>query len=113
MSEGGIDWHNYKVAQKLRRRSRLPRRTGQIMALKKQGYSVKQITEYHFRIRGRLDVFPIHNRWHDIKTNKRGGYREVMQFVREFFKEVKNVSSLPVQEGGKVAGLPDMVADVL
>lgn len=89
MSEdGGIMWDHHRIEQKMRRRERLPRRTAQIWSLKKMGYSVKQMTEYQFRIKGRVDVFPIHNRYHDIKTNERGGYRDVVEFVRNYFNKL-------------------------
>ena len=35
---------------------------------------VRKLTDFQFRVDGRLDLYPIHRRWHDIKTNRRGTY---------------------------------------
>ncbi len=77
------EWDSYKFDQRQRRQKRLPVRTDAILQLKAQGYDVEQKTEYHFRINGRLDLWQIHNRWHDIKTNERGGAKNLAIFVKE------------------------------
>ena len=76
-------WTQWKHDQQKRRAKRLPVRTEEILALKLQGYEVEQKTEYHFRINGRVDVWPIHNRWHDLKTQERGGAKNLAIFVKE------------------------------
>lgn len=81
------DWKNYRLEQQARREKRLPKRTDEIMALKGEGFDVKEMTPYQFRINGRLDLYPIHNRWHDIKTNTRGGHRNLAGFAREWRKQ--------------------------
>ncbi len=53
------------------------------MGLKRQGYTVEQKTPYHFRVNDRIDVWPIHNKWHDIKTNERGGCRDLAAWVKQ------------------------------
>lgn len=77
------EWDQWKHDQQQRRAKRLPIRTEAILHLKVQGYDVEQKTETHFRINGRLDLYPIHNLWHDIKTNERGGAKDLAVFVKE------------------------------
>ena len=79
-------WINYREAQRGRRKERLPIRVGEIMELNEMGFEVDQKSPYHFRINKRLDLFPTHNRWHDIERNKRGGAYNLKQFTINFFK---------------------------
>lgn len=42
-----------------------------------EGFRIVQFSPYHYRIEGQLDVWPSrkgHQRFHDIKTGKRGTY---------------------------------------
>lgn len=75
MGDMGEVWAGYREAQQARRAARLGPRTEEILALKRAGFSVRELTPYQFRINGRLDLFPIHRRWHDVKTNTRGSYK--------------------------------------
>ncbi len=84
MSES-IEFDEYKEAQRERRLKRLPIRTAEILALRSEGYRVVQKTEYHFRINGTIDLWPIHNRFHILKTNQRGGAKNLAEFVRAYF----------------------------
>lgn len=77
------EWDWWKSEQRARRVKRLPIRTEEILALKRQGYDVEQKTDYHFRINGILDVWPIHNRWHDLRTQERGGAKQLAVWVKE------------------------------
>lgn len=77
------EWDSWKFDQQQRRQKRLPIRTKAILHLRVAGYDVEQKTEYHFRINGVLDLFPIHNQWHDIRTNERGGAKDLATFVKE------------------------------
>lgn len=79
----GIDWESYRGQQKLRRKDRLGHRTDKILALRKQGYIVEELSPTHFRINSRLDVWPIHNNWHDLKTRERGGTLDLATWVKE------------------------------
>ena len=85
-TEGEI-WQAYREDQKLRRLERLRPRTEEILALTNLGYKVKQFTPYHFRIDDLIDVFPIHNRYHKLIYNKRGGYRNVTEFIKKSIKK--------------------------
>lgn len=81
-------WQQQKEEQWERRVARLPIRTERILELRKEGFHVEQKTPYHFRVNRRLDVWPIHNRWHDTKRNKRGGAKDLAEFIRRFFAAV-------------------------
>ena len=50
--------------------------------LAKQGYEVRMITEFQYRINGALDVYPTNNKWHNIKTGERGTYSQLTRFVK-------------------------------
>lgn len=81
----GDAWRGYRLAQQERRAERLPIRTQEILALRVEGYLVKQLSAYQFRINHTIDVYPIHNRWHHIKTGQRGGARDLAAFIRKRF----------------------------
>lgn len=68
-------WREYRRAQQQRRADRLPIRSAEIEDLSRPGYKVRKLTDYQFRVNGVLDLFPIHRRYHNIKTGRRGGYR--------------------------------------
>lgn len=53
--------------------------------LRKLGFKIEVKTPYHFRVNGRLDVFHVNRRWHDIEKNERGDYRHMEVFVKQFF----------------------------
>lgn len=80
------DWDWYRREQQERRAKRLPIRTDAILHLRAQGYTVQQLTEYQFRVNGRIDLYPIHNRWHDLKTQERGGAKDLATFIKERFR---------------------------
>jgi hypothetical protein len=87
LSHDTESWREYRQEQQARREKRLPVRTAAILALRSEGFVVTKLTEYCFRINGRLDLYPVHNRWHDIQTNQRGGARDLVVFVREWRKQ--------------------------
>lgn len=81
------EWQQYKDEQKERRQERLPIRQKEIEDLVNLGYAVKKLTEFQYRINDVYDLYPIHNRWHDLKTNKRGGAANLAEFI------IKNVKT--------------------
>lgn len=89
MSDIGDDFKAYKEAQKERRAARLPVRTNLILQLRDKGFVIQELSPYQFRINGVLDIYPTHHRYHDIKKNRRGGFRHIHEFVDRFFKVVK------------------------
>ena len=82
MGDIGEYFEGHREAQQERRAKRLPVRTDQILALRREGYSVEAKTPYQFRVDGAFDLYPIHNRWHDLRTNKRGGAKDLADFIR-------------------------------
>jgi hypothetical protein len=80
-------WRAARREQQDRRHARLPVRTAEIEALRANGYTVQRLTDYQFRINGRLDLFPIHRRWHDIKANRRGSYVSALAIVKRKLAE--------------------------
>jgi hypothetical protein len=47
-----------------------------IIAMRDGGFEVKELTPYHFRVNGTIDLFPISRRYHNIKKNTRGHYEK-------------------------------------
>ncbi len=88
------EWGWYRKEQQARREKRLPIRTEAILALRKQGYAVEQKTVYHFRVNGVLDLYPIHNRWFDLRTKERGGAKDLATFVKERIRHFETRDSL-------------------
>lgn len=86
MSDYGEWSKEYKEEQQVRRQERLPMRQKEIEALSALGYEVKKLTEYQYRINGEYDLFPIHNRFHHLKTNKRGGAKNLAEFIKQQLK---------------------------
>lgn len=79
-------WKDIRKDQQERRNARLPGRQAEIMGLSSNGYTVKQLTEYQFRVNGKIDLYPIHKRYHVLSTERRGTYRNCLEFVRSILK---------------------------
>lgn len=86
MSEDGEYFKQYREEQQSRRAERLPIRQQEIEALAELGYRVEKKTDYQYRINDTYDLYPIHNRWHHLKTNKRGGAKNLAEFIKEQLK---------------------------
>lgn len=89
MSEIGELFSEHRKAQKERRAERLPGRQGEILALPEHGFTVTELTPYQFRVNGQIDLYPIHRRYHDVKKNKRGNYRDALGFLKNYKWEKK------------------------
>ncbi len=77
----GAAWKEYRAAQQERRAARLPARTSEILHLKELGYRVRRLSDYQFRINEQLDLYPIHRRYHVLRTGKRGTYHTAGEIV--------------------------------
>lgn len=84
------EWGDYKEQQKERRKKRLPIRQAEIESLSGLGFEVRKLTEFQYRINNRFDLYPIHNRWHNLKTNKRGGTKNLKQFIIKTYGKTSN-----------------------
>jgi hypothetical protein len=97
--DGQNNWgaKHERSAQKVKNRAR---RTKEIQSLITQGYSVRQLTEYHFRINETLDIFPTAGKFHNLKTQERGVFRDIEKFLSQqmqatgFGKKKKSKSNL-------------------
>lgn len=85
VNEDNAMWAQYRLEQKARRLKRLPIRIALIESVEQYGLTVRQLTQYQYRINDVLDVWPIHNRYHDLIRNRRGGYRDVKEFIIKWF----------------------------
>lgn len=56
---------------------------------KLNGFEVRQLTPYHYRVEGRLDLYPKRRRWHDIKTNTRGSYDNAQKIAEQVLSKPK------------------------
>lgn len=81
MGDMGEIFREMREEQKERRAKRLPVRAAQILSLRDKGYMVEELSPYQFRVNGIVDLYPTHNRYHHLKSNRRGGYRDAVQFV--------------------------------
>jgi hypothetical protein len=57
--------------------------------LKKDGFTVRMIEFYQYRVNEILDVFPMSKRYFDIKGKHWGYFDNLPMFVREFFKKTQ------------------------
>lgn len=58
-----------------RQRNREALRIGtEVIEILSGEFDVTRITDYQFRIDGRIDLFPVNGKWHDILRNVRGHY---------------------------------------
>lgn len=80
MSWDAEDMKDHRQAQQKRRAERLPIRQDEIESI--EGYEVKKLTDYQYRINGIFDLYPIHKRFHNIKTGKRGNYKSVIEILK-------------------------------
>jgi len=85
----------YEAMREERRERATARRTESaivFLELAHGGFKVRMLTEYHYRINERLDIYPTGTKWHDIKTGKRGFYRgprKLKEFVEKVFAVAK------------------------
>lgn len=71
-------------AEKAKRAANLFEGKYQMEVLVAYDYRVVQLSEYHFRINNRLDVWPSSKKWWDNKTMRKGEYENLEKFVKKF-----------------------------
>lgn len=47
-------------------------------------FEVYQLSDYHFRINNRLDIWPSSKKWYDLKTGMKGEYGDLEKFTKSF-----------------------------
>lgn len=87
------EWDKYRDEQKERRAKRVPIRQAEIEALSELGYKVEKKTDYHYRIDDQIDLWVTHNRFHNIKTGKRGGAKNLAEYIKHHLKPNRNLSN--------------------
>lgn len=89
MGDEGEYWNDIKSHFKKKKEAR-EKRVRPIIENKletlSEKYNVERKTDYQYRINGILDIYPQNQRYHDIRKNKRGDYKEMIKFVNNFFK---------------------------
>ena len=58
----------------------------EILALREHGFHVEALTDYQYRINGRLDLFPTRRRFHDVLINRRGSYTSAFDIARRMLR---------------------------
>ena len=111
------DWQEYRADQKKRRVKRLPIRVDQVYQLRNEGYLVKRLSEYQFRITKessniKLDIYPIHLCFHVIKTGNRGKIRNpkaLKKFVDSVFSDKKTTDGICYCHNDTLLGDPENI----
>ena len=78
-------WDEERKEYVQRRDKRVEDATQIFNQLKKDGYKVEFKTEYHIRINDTLDLFPVNKKFHNVKTNKRGKYSNIISIIQQTF----------------------------
>lgn len=52
-----------------------------LLAEIKRLHHVRQITEYQYRIDGKIDIYPSNHKYHILKTGKRGHYNSDIKSI--------------------------------
>lgn len=52
-----------------------------IEQLKAKGHKVLKLNDWQFRINGMLDIWPSTSKFHMLKSNKRGNYRNLVEWI--------------------------------
>lgn len=58
---------------------------------REMGWSIKQMTEYQYRIENVMDVYPTHGRVHDLNSGWRGGYHTARDLQNRVQKTLNKV----------------------
>lgn len=69
-------------SKKLRKLENLRQGEEELQILVAQDYRVEQLSEWHFRINERLNVWPSSKKWHDPNTQKNGRYETLAELVK-------------------------------
>jgi hypothetical protein len=73
-------------ANRERRRESLKKGEEELEILVARDYEVRQMSEYHFRINGRLDVWPSTRKWYDLRSRRKGSYKSLAALAKEHLK---------------------------
>jgi len=90
MSDLSESYHDFREAAKKRREERRLSETETLLSFWEDDFDIRKITDYQFRVNSAVDIYPTNKKWHDLKTNKRGCYRDIIDFLISFF-DVKKI----------------------
>lgn len=76
-NESGNDWRDWREDAKQHRATMQQAGAADIEALNAAGYAVEKLTDYQFRVNGKIDLYPVKRRFHILKTGERGQYRNM------------------------------------
>lgn len=85
MSDIGEMWEQERKDYKLRRDKRLERRKRTMEWLQSNGCHLKWLSDYQVRINGKLDLYLVNGRYHDIEKNKRGDFSNIKKLIESTF----------------------------
>jgi hypothetical protein len=80
------DYKQYREAQQQRRKERLPKRTQEILDLENNGYKVRKLSDYQYRVNEQIDLYPIHRNYHHIRLQKRGNYKNALELIQKYIR---------------------------
>lgn len=83
----GETWGEREKRRKEMRATMLKKRTEELMELQSREFDIRRITPQHYRVNGRLDIWPEQNRWYDIKNFRRGYFSQIGYFVKHYFEK--------------------------
>lgn len=84
MNETAEMWRMYRQDLRARRAKRRTHNTPDVLALRDAGYTVREVSPFHFRVNDTLDLFPTNRRFHWLPTNRRGFYTSAAECCRQF-----------------------------
>jgi len=71
----------YRIAQEGRRDIRMKEREAEIMQLNKKGYKVSKVSKGQYRINNVIDVYPLHQEYHNLGSGRRGNYKKLKDVI--------------------------------
>jgi hypothetical protein len=74
VNEIGEMWKAWRAEKAEARADRRDEITDRIRALARDGYEVRMISTYQFRINNWIDLYPTNCRYHNLRTNDRGWF---------------------------------------
>lgn len=94
-------WRAIRHDRQDRRAEQLVPRTAEIHALEQQGFRVRRLTDYQFRVDEVLDLFPARRRYHHIKTQARGSYAKPFDLAVRLLRTRRAVVTAMTFHGGE------------
>lgn len=93
MGDMGEDFSALREFNRQRRESNRQQRTPKIRDLEQQGWQVRELTSYQFRLGCLIDIYPTHAKFHDLVTGERGRYnpKNLLGFLNKRYSREEQV----------------------